>query len=94
MTRPDRPRVRLDCIGSWRPCPWHTCRYHLCEADHETGPTCTLDLVDKNPEGMELREVAAAMRLSIDEVEEILRAGLACLEPEMQALAETLPEDG
>ena len=25
----ERPRLRADCVGGYRPCPWLTCRYHL-----------------------------------------------------------------
>jgi hypothetical protein len=25
----ERPRLRAECIGGMRPCPWVSCRYHL-----------------------------------------------------------------
>lgn len=41
---PERPRVRGDCVGGPRPCPWISCRHHLARVDEGRLMTTVLDL--------------------------------------------------
>lgn len=79
-----RPRVRADCEGGPRPCPFVSCRYHLYLDVTATGGvklnyperevwelehTCALDLADQG--GLTLEAVGAALQLTRERVRKL-----------------------
>ena len=72
-----RPRVRGECVGGPRPCPWAGCRHHLAlEVDPGNGSiklnfpdveveemveSCSLDVADRGPLGQ--RQVGALLNV-------------------------------
>jgi hypothetical protein len=78
---PDRPRVRADCEGGERPCPWASCRHHLgldlsqagnvreVEGWDDGGPTCALDVADQG--GVTLEEVGELLGLTRERVRQV-----------------------
>jgi len=85
-----RPRVRGDCVGGERPCPWVGCRHHLyLDVDRDRGlikinfpdaepdelaETCSLDVADKG--GQTLIEVGAVMNLTRERTRQLEVHGL------------------
>jgi hypothetical protein len=81
-----RPRSRGECECDARPCPFVSCRHHLyldilfsgnIKLHHpdldvsEMMPSCSLDVVDCNSEGLTLEDVAAIMNLTRERVRQI-----------------------
>ena len=89
MRRP--PVTRGDCLDGPRPCPWRACRYHLgCEVRGKgNGESCALDLADRG--GISMAEVAAALGVSKQRIEQIEAAALAKLNRALRRLG---VEDG
>ena len=91
-----RPATRADCakeVGSIRPCPWVSCKYHLyLDVNPETGSiklnfpdlevwemkeTCAIDVADKN--GITLEEVGEIMNLTRERIRQVEVRGLVKL---------------
>lgn len=86
----ERPRVRSDCKGGARPCPWVGCKHHLySDMNAETGSlkvnfpnlevgemeeTCSLDVADRG--GVTLEEVGEILNLTRERVRQIEVRGL------------------
>lgn len=80
-----RPKVRGDCAGGQRPCPWVSCRYHLyLSVNPETGAitlhfpdlepdelkeTCALDVAERG--GITLEEVGELTNLTRERIRQI-----------------------
>lgn len=93
----ERPRVRGDCLGGERPCPFVSCRYHLALDIQESGgvkvnfpdievwemkETCALDVADRaEGEGLTLREVGDHTNLTRERTRQIQASGLRKLGP-------------
>lgn len=71
-----RPQTRGDCINGVRPCPYAGCRHHLYldvakngtlrfdrkgELSDRTAPSCALDVVRDNPDGLSCAELGEVM---------------------------------
>jgi hypothetical protein len=85
--RVQRPKTRGECQGGMRPCPWASCFWHLALSINErTGAikevfpdmeiwempeTCALDLIERNPEGMTLEEVATQTNVVRERVRQL-----------------------
>ena len=83
-----RPRVRGDCAGGERPCPFVTCRHHMAvevldtgslrivsHLDLETLPqTCSLDVADAGEHTLE--QVGVLLNLTRERVRQLERKGL------------------
>jgi len=81
-----RPRTRGDCIDEARPCPFVSCKYHLfldvlksgnVKINHpglevwELANTCALDIVDNNPDGLILDDIADLVSMTRERVRQI-----------------------
>jgi len=80
-----RPRVRSDCIGGPRPCPWVGCKYHLyLDINPRTGSiklnfpdiepwemtrSCVLDIADEGP--VTLEDVGRIMNLTRERIRQL-----------------------
>lgn len=80
-----RPRVRSDCIGGPRPCPWVGCKYHLyLDINPRTGSiklnfpdiepwemtqSCVLDIADQGP--VTLEDVGRIMNLTRERIRQL-----------------------
>jgi len=87
----ERPRTRGDCKDAVRPCPWVGCRHHLYLNVSETtgsmtqnfpgtavwdlAESCSLDVVDKNPGGLNMTELGGLMALTKERIRQIEEAG-------------------
>lgn len=87
----ERPKTRGDCINAVRPCPWVGCRHHLYLNVSETtgsmtqnfpgtavwdlAESCSLDVVDKNPGGLNMTELGGLMALTKERIRQIEEAG-------------------
>lgn len=81
----DRPRVRGDCVGAIRPCPWVSCRHHLyLDVNPDTGAirltfpdlepwelkhTCSLDVAEFG--GITLEEVGQIVNVSRERIRQV-----------------------
>jgi hypothetical protein len=89
-----RPKTRADCADVPRPCPFVACRYNLFLDVDERGvvtiprsdvppeereQSCALDVVEKNPDGIEAGEVAELLGLSRELVGRIEERGQAAV---------------
>jgi hypothetical protein len=88
-----RPRMREDCVGGERPCPFVSCKHHLyLDVSARTGAiklnfpdlevwemseTCALDVADRG--GTTLEEVGAIMNLTRERIRQVEVKGLARL---------------
>jgi hypothetical protein len=88
-----RPKVRSDCEGGERPCPYVSCKYNLyVDVNPRTGSvkmnfpdkelwelseTCALDVADRA--GITLEEVGVIMNLTRERVRQLEMRGLAKL---------------
>lgn len=85
------PQTRAECINGIRPCPWLSCRHHLWSDEH-TGiearvlslpvigaPSCTLDEVAENPQGLTPTEIGRRIQRRPEDVAENLESALAKL---------------
>lgn len=98
-----RPTVRVECLGSERPCPHVSCKYHLyLDVNPETGSiklnfpdievwemteTCALDVAERG--GVTLEEVGEIMNLTRERIRQLEMSGLAKLLD-----ADTIPSQG
>jgi hypothetical protein len=89
----EHPRVRADCAGAARPCPFVSCKHHLyLDVSARTGAiklnfpdlevwemteTCALDVADRG--GTTLEEVGAIMNLTRERIRQVEVKGLAKL---------------
>ncbi len=89
----EHPRVRADCAGGARPCPFVSCKHHLyLDVSARTGAiklnfpdlevwemteTCALDVADRG--GTTLEEVGAIMNLTRERIRQVEVKGLAKL---------------
>jgi hypothetical protein len=89
----ERPRLRADCAGGERPCPFVSCQHHLyLDVSARTGAiklnfpdlevwdmseTCALDVADRG--GTTLEEVGAIMNLTRERIRQVEVKGLARL---------------
>lgn len=80
-----RPRVRSDCLGGPRPCPWVGCKYHLyLDINPRTGSiklnfpdiepwemtqSCVLDIADQGP--VTLEDVGRIMNLTRERIRQL-----------------------
>lgn len=82
-----KPKTRADCANVPRPCPYVSCKYNLgVEIDITGWPrltdakkSCMLDLIEKNPDGMTLDNIAEILRISKKQVRAELREALSKL---------------
>lgn len=104
----ERPRARVECLGSERPCPFVSCKHHLyLDVSARTGAiklnfpdlevwemreTCALDVADRG--GTTLEEVGAIMNLTRERIRQVEVKGLAKLQAlrDMMALREYVDE--
>lgn len=85
-----RPKTRADCADVPRPCPFVSCRWNLyLDVDErgvitiprpdvvpdERAESCALDLIEREPDGLETTQVAAVMGLSREQVARIEERG-------------------
>ncbi len=89
----EHPKVRADCAGGERPCPFVSCKHHLyLDVSARTGAiklnfpdlevwemteTCALDVADRG--GTTLEEVGAIMNLTRERIRQVEVKGLAKL---------------
>jgi hypothetical protein len=89
-----RPKTRADCADVPRPCPFVACRWNTYLDVDERGrivigrpdvdvdqraESCALDVIEQNPDGLELGDVAAILGISRDPVARIEAQGKAAL---------------
>ena len=104
----EKPRVREECAGGERPCPFVSCKHHLyLDVSPRTGAiklnfpdlevwemneTCALDVADRG--GTTLEEVGAIMNLTRERIRQVEVKGLAKLQAlrEMTALRDYVDE--
>lgn len=72
------PATRAGCSDGPRPCRRMLCRYHLAfdisrkaPDDFELPESCALDVADKHPEGLTLREVGATLGMTREGAREV-----------------------
>ena len=86
----ERPKVRKECMGAARPCPWVSCKHHLyLDINPETGSiklnfphlnvwemenTCSLDVADRG--GVTLEEVGQILNLTRERIRQVEVRGL------------------
>ena len=103
-----KPRSRADCLGTDRPCPFVSCKYHLyLDVSPRTGAiklnfpdlevwemkeTCSLDVADRG--GTTLEDVGAIMNLTRERIRQVEVRALAKLEAlkDMAALRDYVDE--
>lgn len=103
-----KPKAREDCLGSDRPCPYVSCKYHLyLDVSPRTGAiklnfpdlevwemkeTCSLDIADRG--GTTLEDVGAIMNLTRERIRQVEVRALAKLEAlrDMAALRDYVDE--
>lgn len=103
-----KPRVRAECLGGERPCPFVSCKHHLyLDVSAKTGAiklnfpdlevwdmqeTCALDVADRG--GTTLEEVGAIMNLTRERIRQVEVKGLAKLQAlrDMAALRDYVDE--
>jgi len=103
-----KPRMRSECVGSERPCPYVSCKYHLyLDVSPRTGAiklnfpdlevwemneTCALDVADRG--GTTLEDVGAIMNLTRERIRQVEVRALAKLEAlkDMMALRDYVEE--
>jgi len=103
-----KPRVRTECAGAERPCPYVSCKYHLyLDVSPRTGAiklnfpdlevwemneTCALDVADRG--GTTLEDVGAIMNLTRERIRQVEVRALAKLEAlkDMMALRDYVDE--
>ena len=87
---PERPRMRGECQGVERPCPYVSCKHHLyLDVNPETGSiklnfpdlevwemkdTCSLDVADRS--GITLEEVGEILNLTRERIRQVEVRGL------------------
>lgn len=87
----ERPKTRGDCVNGIRPCPWVGCRHHLyLNVSEATGSmtqnfpktpvwdlkeSCSLDVVDKNPGGLNMTELGELLSLTKERIRQIEEEG-------------------
>ena len=87
----ERPKVRSECVGGERPCPFVSCKHHLfLDVSARTGAiklnfphlevwemaeTCSLDVADRG--GITLEEVGAILNLTRERIRQVEVRGLA-----------------
>jgi hypothetical protein len=104
----ERPKVRSECVGGERPCPFVSCKHHLfLDVSARTGAiklnfpdlevwemseTCALDVADRG--GTTLEEVGAIMNLTRERIRQVEVKGLAKLAAlrDMSALRDYVDE--
>jgi len=104
----EKPRMREECAGGERPCPFVSCKHHLyLDVSPRTGAiklnfpdlevwemneTCALDVADRG--GTTLEEVGAIMNLTRERIRQVEVKGLAKLQAlrEMTALRDYVDE--
>src|SRR5205085_5707000 len=104
----ERPRVRSECVGGERPCPFVSCKHHLfLDVSARTGAiklnfpdlevwdmaeTCALDVADRG--GTTLEEVGAIMNLTRERIRQVEVKALAKLDAlkDMMALRDYVDE--
>ncbi len=101
---PSPPRVRADCIGGERPCPWFRCRYHLAVDVTPAGglqftwpgldlddvpETCALDIADRG--AATLDRIAAALNMAPTRVQQLELGALLRLQAKMPRLVGEAP---
>ena len=78
-----RPRLRSECEGGFRPCPFVSCRYHLYlditrtgsiqfnfnEEPWEIEPSCALDVADEG--GHHLEEIGGILHVCRERIRQI-----------------------
>lgn len=72
-----KPKLRGDCVGGPRPCPWLYCRYHLAvevsrrhPEGFELAETCALDVADRGANSEEyIGELLGYTRQRIQQIE-------------------------
>lgn len=95
-----RPRVRSECRGGVRPCPFVACKHHLyLDVNPATGSikinfpdievwemteTCALDIAERG--GLTLEEVGSIMNLTRERIRQVEVAGLEKLQAEEYAV--------
>ena len=83
----ERPQTRGECVNGIRPCPWVGCRHHLyLNVNEETGSvtqnfpdvpvwdlkeSCSLDVVDKHPDGLDMTELGGLLKLTKERIRQI-----------------------
>lgn len=80
-----RPRTRADCVDGPRPCPWYSCRHNTQLRVSKTGrvtiterpESCALDVADRG--GQSVAQVAAALGISRQAVQDALTTGLVAM---------------
>jgi hypothetical protein len=85
-----RPRTRADCADVPRPCPFVSCRWNLyLDVDEqgritiprpdvnveERADSCALDLIEREPDGLDASDAAAVMGLSREQLARIEERG-------------------
>ncbi len=103
-----KPKMREECAGGERPCPYVSCKYHLyLDVSPRTGAiklnfpdlevwemkeTCALDVADRG--GTTLEDVGAIMNLTRERIRQVEVRALAKLEAlqEMMALRDYVDE--
>ncbi len=101
----DRPKLRAECAGAARPCPWVSCKHHLyLDVNPETGSiklnfpdlevwemkeTCSLDVADRT--GATLEEVGEILNLTRERIRQVEVRGLIKLK--VLAPGEDGPDD-
>src|SRR5690606_13386704 len=89
----DRPKVRGDCAGGERPCPFVSCKYHLYLDVTPAGSvkinfpdlevwelpeTCALDVADvERKNPLEVEKIADLMNLTRERIRQILHRAAA-----------------
>lgn len=76
------PRVRADCARGPRPCPWGSCRHNLLAERRGQAPqlaSCALDVLDANPDGLTLAQLAPLLGCTRQRVDQLARNALAKL---------------
>jgi hypothetical protein len=104
----DKPRMREECAGDERPCPYVSCKHHLyLDVSPRTGAiklnfpdlevwemkeTCALDVADRG--GTTLEDVGAIMNLTRERIRQVEVRALAKLEAlrDMMALRDYVDE--
>jgi len=99
-----RPKTRLDCQPGGehhhRPCPFVTCPHNTFNAEIEDedpwdanpDTSCVLDVVDENPQGIDVRDIGEALWLAEDEVNEAMAAAPR-LQEVMEAFRDHQPSE-
>jgi len=83
---PIKPKTRLDCPD--HPCPWVSCQYHLLFAIttnyqeltneeylsrlFDMPATCMLNLIDDNPDGMTLDQIAYVLGGTLQNIDQVI----------------------